>query len=89
MKYSTPIKESIEGKVVSLFIKEGQAISEGQVIYEVEVGSLQVSKKEKDKEQAKRVGISVVKGQILAIAVKLTAALGMAIALLYQVQWRF
>lgn len=43
--------------------------------------------KENDKEQAKRVGISVVKGQVLAIAVKLTAALGMAVALLYQVQW--
>ncbi|EHO07602.1 hypothetical protein MODO_3363 [Myroides odoratimimus] len=57
MKFNTPVKESIEGKVVSLFIKEGQAVSEGQVIYEVEVGSLQVSKKEKDKEQSEYKGL--------------------------------
>ncbi|MEK6494462.1 efflux RND transporter periplasmic adaptor subunit [Myroides odoratimimus] len=57
MKYSTPVRESVEGKVVSLFIKEGQAIAEGQVIYEVEVGSLQISKKEKDKEQNEYKGL--------------------------------
>lgn len=43
--------------------------------------------KEKNKEQAKRVGISVLKGQIFAMILKLTAAVGMSIALLYQVQW--
>lgn len=43
--------------------------------------------KKNDKEQAKRVAVSVVKGQIFGIVIKLTTALGMAIALLYQVHW--
>ncbi len=43
--------------------------------------------KEKDKERAKRVAISVVKGQIFGMIIKLTTAIGMAAALLYQVQW--
>lgn len=44
--------------------------------------------KTKDKEQAKRVATGVLKGQILGIIVKATAAVGMAIALIYQLKWQ-
>ncbi|MCC9043286.1 hypothetical protein LNQ81_11450 [Myroides sp. M-43] len=50
MKYHTPVKETLEGRVVSVLAKEGQLVSDGQVMYEVEVGNLQISKKEKDRE---------------------------------------
>lgn len=50
MKYNTPVKETLEGRVVSVLAKEGQLVSDGQVMYEIEVGNLQVSKKEKDRE---------------------------------------
>lgn len=43
--------------------------------------------KTKDLDQAKRVGKSVLKGQIIAIVIKSTAAVSMAIILLYQVNW--
>lgn len=50
MKYNTPVKETLEGRVVSVLVKEGQLVSDGQVMYEIEVGNLQTSKKEKDRE---------------------------------------
>lgn len=50
MKYNTPVKETLEGRVVSVLAKEGQLVSDGQVMYEIEVGNLQISKKEKDRE---------------------------------------
>lgn len=43
--------------------------------------------KTKDLDQAKRVGKSVLKGQIIAIIIKSTAAVSMAIILLYQLNW--
>lgn len=43
--------------------------------------------KVKDKEQAKRVAIGVVKGQIFGMIVKTTAAVGMVISLIYQLKW--
>jgi uncharacterized protein YqgC (DUF456 family) len=44
--------------------------------------------KTKDKEQAKRVAKGVLKGQILGMIVKATAAVGMAITLIYQLKWQ-
>lgn len=50
LKYSAAVKETVEGKVVSVFAREGHMVSEGQAMYEIEVGSLQTSKKERDRE---------------------------------------
>ncbi|MBP2627110.1 MAG: hypothetical protein H6Q68_1821 [Firmicutes bacterium] len=44
--------------------------------------------KTKNKEQAIRVAIGVLKGQIVGMIVKLTAAIGMAVALIYQLKWQ-
>lgn len=44
--------------------------------------------KTKNKEQAKRVAIGVLKGQIVGMIFKVAAAVGMAIALIYQMQWQ-
>jgi len=43
--------------------------------------------KTKDKEQAKRVAIGVLKGQIMGMVFKVAAAVGMAMALIYQMKW--
>lgn len=43
--------------------------------------------KVKDKKQAKRVAMGVVKGQIFGMILKTTTAVGMVIALLYQLKW--
>ena len=44
--------------------------------------------KTKNKEQAKRVAMGVIKGQIFGIIVKTATAAGMAIALIYQLKWQ-
>jgi len=44
--------------------------------------------KTKNKEQAKRVAIGVLKGQIVGMVFKVVAAVGMSIVLIYQVQWQ-
>jgi len=44
--------------------------------------------KTKNKEQARRVAIGVLKGQIVGMIFKVAAAVGMAIALLYQLKWQ-
>ena len=43
--------------------------------------------KEKDKKQARRVAIGAVKGQLLGMILKTTAAIVMVMILLYQVKW--
>ncbi|MDM1369027.1 efflux RND transporter periplasmic adaptor subunit [Myroides marinus] len=50
LKYSTPVRETVEGRIVSILAREGQMVSEGQAIYDIEVGSLNMTKKERDRE---------------------------------------
>jgi len=50
LKYSTPVRETVEGRIVSVIAREGQMVSEGQPMYDIEVGSLNMSKKERDRE---------------------------------------
>lgn len=44
--------------------------------------------KNKNREQATRVALGVLKGQIIGMIFKVAAAIGMAIVLLYQLQWQ-
>ncbi|MGL5275717.1 efflux RND transporter periplasmic adaptor subunit [Myroides sp.] len=50
LKYSTPVRETVEGRIVSILAREGQMVSEGQAMYDIEVGSLNMTKKERDRE---------------------------------------
>lgn len=66
-----PVIGSIGGALLGAFV--GAALAEYTKI--------------KDKEQAKRVAIGVLKGQIMGMVIKTTTAIGMVITLLYQMKW--